>query len=186
MTAAPQSRPRLNALSPQCEALPRVRPLRRIRAASGEPAQDNQWTAVGHGHSPSPDLWPPASLEGVTVVVVDDDDSSLDYFAVALRASGATVMTAPNAGDALRLVREHSPDVVLSDLAMDGRDGYWLIDAIRNVPDERVSRVPVVATTAFGAEHPRARTSAAGFVEHLRKPVDPIILCRTIARVAGR
>ena len=187
MTATTEREARVkSALSARCEALPDPRPRWRLWAATGEPPRENHWTAAGRDPSPSPDLSLPMNLVGVTVVVVDDDDASLDYFAAALRACGATAMTASNASDALHLVREHCPTVVLSDLAMDVRDGYWLIDAIRKVPDEAVRRIPVVATTAFGPEHSRQRTAAAGFVEHLRKPVDPVVLCRTIGRVVRR
>jgi CheY-like chemotaxis protein len=175
------------ALSPRCEALPfgRRRPI--VRAATEEPGQHDHGAVGRHGDASFPHVTPlPANLVGVTVVVVDDDELSLDYFATALRTCGASVLTAADATEALRLVREHRPDVVLSDLAMRGRDGYWLIAAVREAPDESVARVPIVATTAYGPEHPRERTLAAGFVEHLRKPVDPVVLCRTIGRIAGR
>jgi CheY-like chemotaxis protein len=120
------------------------------------------------------------------VVVVDDDETSLDYFAMALRTCGAVVMTASSAEDGLRLIQEQHPDVVLSDIAMVGQDGYWLVREIRRLADQAVSLAPVVATTAFGREHSRARALAAGFNEFLTKPVDPEVLCRTIASAGGR
>jgi CheY-like chemotaxis protein len=123
-------------------------------------------------------------LARLKVVVVDDDPDSVDYFAMALGAHGAIVMTASNAIDALRLVEEHHPDVVLSDIAMIGHDGYWLVDRVRQLADETLRRVPVVATTAYGREHSQERTRAAGFSAHLSKPVDPDVLCRTIEEVA--
>lgn len=119
-------------------------------------------------------------------MVVDDDDSSLDYFAVALRTCGATVLTASSAPEALRLVEAHRPDVVLSDIAMVGHDGYWLVGQILRFGERAGRRIPVVATTAYGREHSRERILAAGFVEHLPKPVDPELLCRTIGNAAGR
>jgi DNA-binding NarL/FixJ family response regulator len=76
--------------------------------------------------------------------------------------------------------------VVLSDIAIPGENGYWLLQEIRRLPDERLRALPVVAATAYGCEHSRARTLAAGFVEQLQKPADPEQLCRTVARVAGR
>ena len=105
---------------------------------------------------------------------------------MALQTYGAVVMTASNAIDALRLVREERPDVVLSDIAMAGQDGYWLIREIRAILDERVSQLPVIATTAYGREHSRERALRAGFNEHLPKPVEPDLLCRAVARLAGR
>jgi len=125
-------------------------------------------------------------LAGLKVLVVDDDEGNLDYFAMALRAYGARVVTASTAVDGLRLVQEHRPHVVLSDIAMVGHDGYWLVREIRGLADESMRGVPVVATTAYGREHSRARTLAAGFTEHLPKPVEPDVLCATIAAVAGR
>jgi CheY-like chemotaxis protein len=129
---------------------------------------------------------PRPNLEGLKVVVVDDDEDSADYFALALRAYGAVVAIAYNAIDGLRLVQEHQPDVVLSDIAMMGQDGYWLVREIRRLSSDALSQVPVVATTAYGREHSRQRTLAAGFTEHLAKPVDPDLLRQTIGGVAGR
>ena len=125
-------------------------------------------------------------LAGLTIVVVDDEPSNLDYFELALRTYGATVATASNAVDALRLVRERRPDVVLSDIAMAGQDGYWLVRELRQSEDDQLRRIPVIATTAYGREHSRERTLAAGFTAHLPKPVEPLILTRTIARLTGR
>ena len=171
------------------EALPR--PYggghRSLRAAADDRADEPCPRTGGHREASTPrPAWPPLSLVEVTVLVVDDDESSLDYFALALRTTGAAVMTASTAEDALRLVQEQRPDVVLSDIAMPGHDGYWLVRQIRGLPDPAVCTVPVVATTAYGRVHSRERTLAAGFVDHLPKPVEPDILCATIARAAGR
>ena len=135
--------------------------------------------------TPRPSLLP-RNLVGLKVVVVDDDESSRDYFALALSTCGAEVTTASTAVEALRLVQSGCPDVVLSDIAMVGRDGYWLVREIRGLADQAVRRVPVVATTAYGREHSRERTLAGGFNERLPKPVDPEVLCQTIGRMAGR
>jgi CheY-like chemotaxis protein len=125
-------------------------------------------------------------LHGLRVVVVDDDESSADYFSLALRSAGAAVTSRATAAEALSVVVNERPDVVLSDIAMPQHDGYWLLEQIRAHRDASVRSTPVVATTAHGFEHSRERVLAAGFVEHLAKPVDPAILCVTIARVAGR
>ena len=120
------------------------------------------------------------------VLVVDDDEDTLELFAAALMACGAEVNTASRAPDALQLLAEWPADVVLSDIAMPGGDGYWLVREIRRLSDARLSSVPVMAVTAYGREHSRARALAGGFVEHLQKPVDPEVLCRTVAKAAGR
>jgi CheY-like chemotaxis protein len=158
----------------------------RLRAASEEPPARSQ-PVPGEPHAaPAPRRgWPPRDLTGLTVLVVDDDEGSLDYFSVALRVAGARVLTAASAREALRLVEERRPDVVVSDIAMPAHDGYWLVAELRRLP-EPLGRTPVVATTAYGRTHPRERALAGGFVDHLAKPVDPAALCAAVARAAGR
>ncbi len=128
----------------------------------------------------------PLNLAGLKVLVVDDDESSLDYFAMALTMCGAAVTAAVSAREALDALATAVPDVVVTDIAMPGEDGYWLLEKIRRHAETSVREVPVVAATAFGREHPRLQTLAAGFVDYLAKPIDPDALCRAIARAAGR
>jgi CheY-like chemotaxis protein len=122
----------------------------------------------------------------VRVLVVDDDEDTVDLFAAALRACGAEVSTATGAAEAVRRLTARPVDVVVSDIAMPGIDGYGLVREIRRLADARVNGIPVIATTAYGREHSRERVLAGGFVEHLQKPVDPEALCRAVARAAGR
>jgi CheY-like chemotaxis protein len=162
------------------------RPTRVLRAVlGGQPPSD---TPPARGrHEPTPRQSPVGrSLAGVRVLVVEDDVHSADYFAMALQTTGAVVTTVPGAVEALRALERECPDVVLSDIAMPGRDGYWLVRAIREHADAKVREVPVVATTAHGHEHSRTRALTAGFVDHLPKPVDPELLWAAIARAAGR
>ena len=173
----------------RCEAFPRHDPegRRRLRATAAERhAQESRLTGERRESPTRRPSWPPRNLSGLTVLVVDDDEGSLDYFAMALTVAGAAVTTASTAVDALRALRERRPDVVLSDIAMPGHDGYWLVREIRGAADPAVRGVPVVATTAHGRVHSRETALAAGFVDHLPKPVEPDLLCLTIARVAGR
>jgi CheY-like chemotaxis protein len=123
---------------------------------------------------------------GLRVLAVDDDADVLELFAVALTACGAEVTTTDNARDAIALVIRVRPHVIVSDIAMVGEDGYWLVRELKRLPAEMLDDIPVVAATAYGREHPRARVLAAGFVEHLQKPVDPEQLCQVVARVARR
>jgi CheY-like chemotaxis protein len=125
-------------------------------------------------------------LVGLRVLVVDDDADVLELFAVALTACGADVTTSDNARDALALATCLRPHVIVSDIAMVGEDGYWLVRELKRLPPDIVDDVPVVAATAYGREHPRSRVLAAGFVEHLQKPIDPEHLCQVVARVARR
>jgi CheY-like chemotaxis protein len=86
----------------------------------------------------------------------------------------------------MRILGIHAPDVVVSDIAMPGADGYLLVRQIRQLEDPRTRNVPVLAVTAFGHEHFRQRALAAGFNDHLEKPVDPEHLCLAVARASGR
>jgi CheY-like chemotaxis protein len=78
------------------------------------------------------------------------------------------------------------PNTIVSDIAMTGEDGYWLVRELKRLPLEILGDVPVFAATGYGREDPRARVLAAGFVEHLQKPIDPEQLCQVVASVAGR
>jgi hypothetical protein len=103
------------------------------------------------------------NLVGLKILVVDDHEGAVELFAAALTACGAVVATATSASEAARLVPEVRPDVVLSDIAMAGEDGYWLAREIRRLPD--VGRGHRVRTRAFtgpgtgrGVRRPSAET----------------------------
>jgi CheY-like chemotaxis protein len=170
-----------------CEALPSPTGRRALRASLGEPpGGDEEFFAAPAG------IWAqgrsrlPRVLVGVRVLVVDDDPDTTDLFATALAACGADVVTTTSAPEALRALRDRAPDVVVTDIAMPGADGYWLLREIRQLEDARARALPVLAVTAFGREHLRARVLAAGFVDRLEKPVDPEALCVAVARASGR
>lgn len=170
------------------EALPNLRPARPVWGSgdvgrtSGEPRRPG---TPQRRPEPSPPRLP-RNLVDVSVLVVDDDETTLDFLAAALSYCGAHVTTATGAAEALAILERSRPHVVLSDIAMPGQDGYWLLREIRKLPDPALGRVPVVATTAYGRVHSRDKTVAAGFAGHIAKPVDPDVLCRTIAEVIGR
>jgi CheY-like chemotaxis protein len=128
----------------------------------------------------------PQVLAGLHVLIVDDDPDTLEVFTMALRACGGDVTTADNASDALALAVRMRPHVIVSDIAMVGEDGYWLVGRLRQLPADMMPNVPVIAATAHGREHSRSRALAAGFTEHVQKPIDPEALCRLVAKVAGR
>jgi CheY-like chemotaxis protein len=170
-----------------CEALPKVRQTWRVRAgATGSTSEDSRAPGAPPALPQSSPPRLPRNLKGVSILVVDDDESTLELFSAALTHCGARVTTAIAAADALAAVAQARPDVVLSDIAMPTHDGYWLLAEIRKLDDARLREVPVVAATAYGRVHSRERTEAAGFVAHVSKPVDPETLCRAIAGVLGR
>jgi CheY-like chemotaxis protein len=174
---------------PTFEALPRPSGRRRAtRGAAGTPRGDDGEELVGWTPTFSAAERPrlPRVLVGVRVLVVDDDEDTADLFATALAQCGADTVSTTSASEALRVLAARAPDVVVTDIAMPGADGYWLLREIRQLEDARARAVPVMAVTAFGREHVRARVLAAGFVDHLEKPVDPQVLCVAVARATGR
>ncbi|MGH7279178.1 MAG: response regulator [Candidatus Rokuibacteriota bacterium] len=122
-------------------------------------------------------------LVGVHVLVVDDDDDSRELTRTILQYCGALVTVAGSATEALHVLERITPDVLLTDISMPDRDGYWLIRAVRALGAHEGGRLPVVAVTAHGPTHGPDRTLAAGFQAHLRKPIDPWELCRTLVSV---
>jgi CheY-like chemotaxis protein len=133
------------------------------------------------------DGWPAqgGSLDGVRVLVVDDESDARDALALVLERCGARVTVAGSAAEALAAWRRDSHDVLLSDIAMPGEDGYSLIRKIAATrPDARP--VPAAAVTAYATSEDRQRALEAGYRDHLSKPVDPGALIATVARLAGR
>jgi CheY-like chemotaxis protein len=160
---------------------------RAIRVSIGEPPGDDEEFFAGSPELSASHRSPlPRVLQGVRVLVVDDDEDTAELFAVALSACGAHVVTTTSAPHALRALAAEALDVVVTDLAMPGADGYWLVNEIRRLADDRARTLPVVAVTAFGREHFRGRAIAAGFFDHLVKPVEPEALCLAVARAVGR
>jgi PAS domain S-box-containing protein len=130
--------------------------------------------------------WPAerGSLDGVRVLVVDDESDARDALALVLERCGASVTVAASAPEALAAWRREPHDVLLSDIAMPGEDGYSLI---RKITSTRAGKpVPAAAVTAYATSEDRQRALEAGYRDHLSKPVDPGALVATVARLAGR
>lgn len=123
-------------------------------------------------------------LDGVRVLVVDDTPCVLQVVTAILEEDGATVTAVSSAEEALGYLQEERPHVLLSDLAMPGRGGYWLIGQVRALPAERGGATPAAALTAFtGPEH-RASVLRAGFQYHVEKPVGARELVGIVAILA--
>ena len=129
----------------------------------------------------SDDAFPAEYLRGLHVLVVDDEPSVRDLLALALAKCGASVTLAASVEDALALLPNLSPDVVVSDIAMPGMDGYEFIQKLRELVRPRSRTVPVIALTACASGQDRDLALRAGFDRHLTKPVDPAELVRAIA-----
>jgi signal transduction histidine kinase/CheY-like chemotaxis protein len=124
------------------------------------------------------------ALQGVQILVVDDDQDALDMLTLVLTDAGAAVRTAASAAEALALLRWIRPHVLVSDLAMPDQDGYSLIRNLRAVERESGRETPAVALTAYVRVQDRARAEAAGFNVFVEKPVDPEELIAVIAGIA--
>jgi signal transduction histidine kinase/ActR/RegA family two-component response regulator len=125
-------------------------------------------------------------LDGVRILVVDDELDALDLATTILTAAGADVRTCASAAEALRVFTEWRPDVLVADIEMPDEDGLALIRKIRALPPDEGGKVPAVALTAYGRAADRIRTLSAGFSMHVPKPVDPAELTVIVANLAGR
>ncbi len=123
-------------------------------------------------------------LQGVRVLIVDDEADTLELTRRVLGSYRALVLTANSVDAALTVLHGFQADVLISDLAMPGRDGYELIRSVRESigPDQ----LPAAALTAFARPEDAVRAHDAGFQMHLAKPVEPEELVRVVAHLAGR
>jgi CheY-like chemotaxis protein len=122
-------------------------------------------------------------LDGVRVLVVDDDTTALDLVTVVLRQQGAEVTACRTVDEALATARRRCPDVVVCDIAMPGRDGFSLIRTLRSWSSGDGGTVPAVALTAYARREDREQALTEGFQMHLTKPVEPRELVGAVARL---
>ena len=125
-------------------------------------------------------------LDGLSVLVVDDDADVRDALAGVLERCGAKVRAAAGTREAMTAVRESVPDVLVSDLGMPGDDGYELIRQVRLLPPAGGGTLPALAVSAYARESDLRKALAAGFRVHLAKPVAAAELVQEVARAAGR
>ncbi|HEX5736197.1 MAG TPA: PAS domain S-box protein [Blastocatellia bacterium] len=128
----------------------------------------------------------PAILGGLRLLVVDDERDTRDLLVLILAGFGAEVKTCGSCSEAMRLLAEWKPDVVVSDIEMPGEDGYTFIRQVRSLDSARARNTPAVALTAYARVEDRMRALAAGFQMHVAKPVEPAELAVVIASVAER
>jgi PAS domain S-box-containing protein len=109
-------------------------------------------------------------LSGLHVLIVDDDRDTLELLSAALTQRRARVTTASSAAEALRALKFFRPDVLISDIAMPGEDGYQLIQKV--IALDMAPRIPAIAITAYAKQEDKERALAAGFQRYLAKPVE--------------
>jgi PAS domain S-box-containing protein len=141
---------------------------------------------AGERFARNPDHDAPAhdlpSLQGVTVLVVDDEVDARELVERILHECGARVVLAGTAAEGLALVLSEHPDVILSDIGMPQQDGYAFMRAAR----QRGVRVPAAALTAFARSEDRTRALHAGYQTHVAKPFDAEELAATVAALAHK
>jgi PAS domain S-box-containing protein len=125
------------------------------------------------------------TLKGIRVLLVDDDVDTLDILAIILEKAGAEVSAVTSVADALEIVEQSRPDVLVSDIAMPGEDGFSLIKRVRQLETNKDLRVPAVALTSYASVEDRVNTIDAGYQIHVSKPVDGTELIATIASLLG-
>jgi CheY-like chemotaxis protein/two-component sensor histidine kinase len=125
-------------------------------------------------------------LEGLHVLAVDDDADSLDLVSAMLTMAGASVTTALSGAEGLASLERRPADAIVCDIGMPGEDGYAFVRSLRGLPDRGRAGVAVIALTAYVSLDDQARARHAGFDAHLAKPVDAVVLCETVRRLAVR
>jgi PAS domain S-box-containing protein len=126
------------------------------------------------------------SLEGLTVLVVDDESDARDLIGRLLESCRATVICAASAEEALEHVATSKPDVIVSDIGMPAIDGYDFMRQVRARPAAEGGNTPAVALTAFARSEDRTRALRAGYQLHVSKPVEPAELVTCVASLTGR
>ena len=120
-------------------------------------------------------------LDGIHVLVVEDDDDSRKLLGTMLKQQGAQVSSAASAKDAFSLFCEKLPDVVISDLGMPDEDGYELIQKIRALSQQAGGTTPAIALTGYATRKDRERSLASGYQLHIAKPIEQSELISAIS-----
>ena len=139
-----------------------------LRENSGTKVEDNPTRFMPHA----------SCLTGMQVLLVDDEADARDFIAFMLEQNGAIVTSVPSASEALEAIAQTKPDVLISDIGMPEMDGYSLIRQIRSMVKDK--RMLAIALTAYAGAVDRQQAIAAGFQEHITKPVEPDTLIQII------
>jgi signal transduction histidine kinase/ActR/RegA family two-component response regulator len=161
----------------------------RLPISAGEP-RGSQAAALGDRRtaastaSPAPRV---PRLDGLRILVVDDNLDGRTLTSLVLTQAGAAVTAVASVREALqRLQAEQRPDALVSDIGLPDEDGYALMRQIRQYEAEHGGFIPAVALTGYARAEDRARILAAGFQAHVPKPVDPAELAAAIAAITHR
>ncbi|AFZ58540.1 PAS domain S-box protein [Anabaena cylindrica FACHB-243] len=125
-------------------------------------------------------------LEGLRVLIVDDEADARHLLTTILGQYGAKVMAVSSAPEAITALPEFHPDILVSDIGMPQEDGYTLIRKIRTLPSDEGGKIPAAALTAYARAEDRTQALLAGFQLHIPKPVNPTELAAVVANLAQR
>lgn len=119
-------------------------------------------------------------LDGLRILIVDDDEPTLDVSRSVLESEGASVLAATSGAEALSLIEHDCPDAMITDLSMPRLDGFMLVEQLRRRPASTGGLLPVAAMTARVSDADRTKAFRAGIQAYLVKPVEPAELIRTV------
>ncbi|MHC5765826.1 MAG: hybrid sensor histidine kinase/response regulator [Nostoc sp.] len=123
------------------------------------------------------------NLNGLQTLLVDDDKDSREFIAFVLEQYGAQVTEVDSAHDALNILMQTKFDLLISDIGMPDMDGYTLIRQIRKQSPDRGREIPAIALTAYAGETDRQQALAAGFQQHISKPIELEVLIQAILTI---
>ncbi|MGJ5675579.1 MAG: ATP-binding protein [Nostochopsis sp.] len=123
------------------------------------------------------------TLQGIQVLAVDDEVDNLELIAFILEQSGAVVISVSSAQEALQILNQTKPDILLADIGMPEIDGYTLLRQIRTMSPEQGGEIPAIALTAYVGEMNQQQALQTGFQLHISKPVEPEELIQAIAQI---
>jgi PAS domain S-box-containing protein len=125
-------------------------------------------------------------LAGIQILLVDDEPDTREFQAFLLEQNGAIVIAVASGLEALQVLEQSTPDVLVSDIGMAEMDGYMLLQQIRSRPSEQGGIIPAIALTAYAAEIDQQRALQVGFQRHITKPLEPEELVKAIAGLLDR
>ncbi|MEP1076261.1 PAS domain S-box protein [Leptolyngbya sp. PL-A3] len=125
------------------------------------------------------------NLNGIKVLVVDDDPDGREFVAFLLEQEMATVITVASAHEALTTLLTVKPNILLSDIGMPDTDGYTFIQKVRSLPPQQGGMIPAIALTAYASEFDQQLALQAGFQKHISKPIEPDALIQAIIDLVG-
>ncbi|WP_414552642.1 response regulator [Anabaena sp. CCY 0017] len=125
------------------------------------------------------------SVEGLRLLVIDDDVDTRQILKILFELEGAKVITVASASEAIKLISQFKPDILISDISLPDEDGYSLLAKIRGLMAEQGKQIPAIALTGYTREEDRIYAFASGFQSHLCKPINLDELVYEVANLSG-